>query len=99
MSLPKFTVTPLAKSDIKRSQQWYERQQRGLGKRFAAMLRETFRRIRRDPETCGFALSGVRHALVKVFPYVVYYSYDGAEVVIHCVIHASRDESEWRSRF
>jgi hypothetical protein len=39
-----------------------------------------------------------RKALMKQFPYAVYYDWDGTTVTVHCVYHTARNPSGWQQR-
>jgi plasmid stabilization system protein ParE len=41
---------------------------------------------------------GIRRALLRRFPYAVYFAVDGDVVVVIAVLHASRDPAEWQRR-
>ena len=46
----KVVIKPLAKSDIRRIAKWYNKRQKGLGKRFTTEVRNTVKHIKRNPE-------------------------------------------------
>ena len=39
-----------------------------------------------------------RRALVRRFPYAVFYGYDGDAVTVQAVLHTARDPAKWRQR-
>lgn len=39
-----------------------------------------------------------RRALVRRFPYAVFYSYEAGAITIHAVFHTVRDPAKWRQR-
>jgi len=39
-----------------------------------------------------------RRALVRRFPYAIFYEYTGGKVTVYCIFHASRDPKKWRNR-
>ena len=41
---------------------------------------------------------GIRRALLRQFPYGVYFAVDGDAVVVLTVLHTSRDPAEWQRR-
>lgn len=45
----KVIILPLAQLDIRESAIWYNKQQKGLGKRFTAQIREKVRFIKQNP--------------------------------------------------
>lgn len=94
-----FTLTPRCQDDIDTAYAWYEKQQRGLGQRFLRHLQEAFRRIQREPGAYAVIQEDIRHTMVRVFPYVVFYTYHDHAIVVHAVLHGSQDEAEWQARF
>jgi plasmid stabilization system protein ParE len=39
-----------------------------------------------------------RRALVRKYPYAVFYEYSGNQVTVYAVFHTSRDPEKWRRR-
>jgi len=39
-----------------------------------------------------------RRALVRRFPYAIFYEYTGVKVTVYAFFHASRDPQKWRRR-
>jgi len=39
-----------------------------------------------------------RRALVRRFPYAVFYEYADEKVIVYCVMHTARDPNKWRER-
>lgn len=90
--------TPLAKADIQAAYRWYEQQRPGLGSQFRTSLEATVSSIRRAPGRYRVAVDEFRRALVRRFPFEVFYEYDDEKVVVHFVFHTSRDSVIWRKR-
>lgn len=70
----------------------------GLGKRFIARLREVLDRIEWMPEMYGVVWNDVRAGKLRKFRFVAYYIVLPDRVEVLAVLHASRDESAWKSR-
>jgi plasmid stabilization system protein ParE len=88
---------PVAEDEFREAIAWYERQRKGLGKRFRLAVREALQQIRSIPESQPVVYQpDVRRALVDVFPYIVYYRVlvDGIRVV--SIFHTSRDPKSWQ---
>lgn len=84
--------------DIEAAFRWYEKEQSGLGLEFLDELRAAYNRIVEGPFKYPHLRSGVRRALVKRFPYIVYFAVEPTEIVVLAVLHASRDPAEWQRR-
>ncbi len=90
-----------AHAELKEAKAWYEEQREGLGIEFALNVEEAIERISKNPELYAIVREDVRQALVRRFPYIIYYRYENdtkERVVILAVFHASRDPKNWISR-
>lgn len=89
---------PLADLDIEGAFEWYQAQRSGLGIEFLDELRAAYRRIANGPFKYEHLRSGIRRALLRRFPYAVYFAAEEEVIVIVAVLHASRNPAEWQSR-
>ena len=89
---------PQADLDIEATFHWYENEQSGLGFEFLGELRATYDRNVEGPLKYQELRSGIRRALVRRFPYAVYFAVEGDVIVVLAVLHASRDPAEWQRR-
>lgn len=96
MTTYRLVSEPRADLDIEAVFQWYENEQQGLGLEFLDELRATYTRIVEGPLKYVELRSGVRHALVRRFPYAVYFAVEVDVIVVLTVLHASRDPAEWQ---
>lgn len=92
----RLTSEPRADLDIESVFQWYENEQQGLGVEFLDELRATYGRVIDGPLKYKELRSGIRRALVKRFPYAIYFAVEGDVIVVLTVLHASRDPAEWQ---
>jgi plasmid stabilization system protein ParE len=77
---------------------YYEGKGAGLGVEFAECVQAVFDRIADRPKMHSLVLGDVRKAVVRRFPYCVYYRSDAARVEVLAVFHTSRDPSIWQGR-
>ena len=77
---------------------WYEAQQPGLGADFADRVQETLDQIAINPHTHESVLEDVRRAVVRRFPYCVYYRVERARVLVLAIMHAKRNPTRWKKR-
>ena len=91
-------VRPEAEHDLMEAAAWYEQQQAGLGYRFSEEIETTFARISRHPYSYETLHRGTRRALLRRFPFGIFYRVEDAGIVILAVMHASRDPRRWRDR-
>ncbi len=85
--------------DLNEASRWYERQKRGLGRRFRDAFDETLDRVVASPLRFSPVGAEMRCARLKKFPYGIFYEYvRESVVVVYGVLHQSRDPELWRSR-
>ena len=89
---------PRADLDVEAAFEWYENERLGLGVEFLDELRATYNRIADGPLKYQELRGGIRRALLRRFPYAVYFAIEGDAVVVVAVLHASRDPAEWQRR-
>jgi plasmid stabilization system protein ParE len=89
---------PRADLDVVSTFDWYEREQVGLGDQFLAELRGAYDRVADGPLKYPTVRPGVRRALIRRFPYAVYFSVEAQTIFVLAVLHASRDPAEWQRR-
>lgn len=89
---------PRADLDIEAAFTWYENERVGLGLEFLDELRAAYGRIATGPLNYQDLRSGIRRALLRRFPYAVYFVLHERKVVVVAVLHASRGPAEWQRR-
>ena len=87
-----------AKADIRAAALWYERQRKGLGRDFLVKVGDVILSLGQTPTMHQIIKANVRRALLKRFPYCVYYTVEGQVVQIIGVFHAKRDPAKWQTR-
>ncbi len=87
-----------ADRDVEDAFEWYEKQQSDLGLEFLDELRGSYARIAENPPKYRELRSGIRRALLRRFPYAVYFAVEGQVAVILAVLHVGRDPVEWQAR-
>jgi plasmid stabilization system protein ParE len=89
---------PPADLDVAATFDWYEAEKAGLGREFLDELRATYGRVADGPLGYEDVRSGIRRALLRRFPYAVYFAVEGDVIVVLAVLHVSRDPAEWQRR-
>lgn len=89
---------PEADADIESAFEWYERNQANLGHRFLAELRACYARISSGPLKYQVLRGEIRRALLKRFPYAVYFVAGEDHCLVLAVLHAGRDPEHWQTR-
>jgi len=91
-------VAPEAEQDLTEAYAWYQQQRPGLGEEFLTCVDAAIASIVRSPEARGLIHLNYRRALVRRFPYAVFYEYLGEAVTIYGIFHGARDPQKWRTR-
>jgi toxin ParE1/3/4 len=97
MTLP-LIIREEAEADLAYARKWYDQQRAGLGDEFILCVDAAFERIRRMPEVNPILHKGVRRALVRRFPYGVFYRFEVDYISVLAVMHNRRDPRRWQSR-
>jgi plasmid stabilization system protein ParE len=72
---------------------------RGLGDEFAECVQEQLRYLEKNPKVHAEIYKNARRAVVRRFPYLVYYAIKGSRVQVASVIRASRKSARWKKWF
>ena len=91
-------LAPEAEFDIAEAYLWYESRRVGLGEEFLSSVDACIEGIRRNPEMYAVIYDAYRRALIRRFPYAVFYEYDSETVTIYAIFHTSRDPKKWTQR-
>lgn len=89
---------PQAEDELVSARQWYEEQQVGLGARFADAFGEIIGRISSNPSEFPVVYGQIRRAVMRQFPYGIYFRAHTQTVVIVAVMHGRRHPARWQSR-
>jgi toxin ParE1/3/4 len=97
-------IRPEAESDLYDAYSWYEVHSAGLGDKFLDSVHVVLQSIRenprRFPEVLADPQTPVRRALIKKFPYGVYFALSEAGKVVSVLacMHARQEPSSWIRR-
>ncbi|NBD16114.1 MAG: type II toxin-antitoxin system RelE/ParE family toxin [Cyanobacteria bacterium] len=89
---------PEVQEEVNEAYNWYEKQKLGLGDEFLDSVEQTLNRVSSMPESYQVAYRDVRRAVVKRFPYAVYYRVISSRVVVTAIFHVRRDPKSWQTR-
>jgi len=87
-----------AELDLAGIEDWYDAQQVGLGVEFRGAIDELFGRIADNPLAYPERYRTNRRALVRRFPYVVWYRLQKSDAVILACVHGRRNPRLARAR-
>ena len=91
-------LTPEAERDVEEAYSWYERQRVGLGEAFLGSVDATLEAICRTPRMHAHFYLNYRRALLRRFPYAIFYEETESAVSVHGIFHTARDPRKWRDR-
>jgi len=89
---------PEALAEFRAAAEYYEKQQRDLGRRFINAVESAIAHVADSPASWRIVEDDVRRYLTKVFPYAVLYSIEDGYVLIVAVMHCRREPGYWRNR-
>jgi plasmid stabilization system protein ParE len=83
-------VRRLARLDIENAASWYENRVSGLGVRFVDEVDRCFESISAGPDQYPIVHRDIHRALLKQFPYAVFFVRRGETVTVIACIHTRR---------
>lgn len=83
--------TDRSKVDIDLTFEWYEKQRRELGFEFLDCVEGSLKNILAFPEMYEQIYSSFRRCVVRRFPFSIFYTIEGDEIVIHSVFDNRQD--------
>lgn len=84
--------------DVEAAYEWYESQRRGLGSEFRTEVDAAVELISGTPLAFPLVRRNIRRALLRRFPYALFYRVVGDEAVVEACIHGKQHPRAWRSR-
>jgi plasmid stabilization system protein ParE len=91
-------LTPEAELDLDDGHLWYHRQAPRVAATFLAAVHASIASIQRDPEAYALVDPTMRRALVRRFPYAIFYEVGATEIVVYAIFHGARDPRAWKRR-
>jgi toxin ParE1/3/4 len=97
MSLP-VVLRDEAQMEFDEAFDYYDQRREGLGVEFVAEVPRVFDRLASNPGLGRVVMSDIRKAVVRRFPYCVFYRPHGDRVEVLAVFHSKRNPREWQRR-
>jgi plasmid stabilization system protein ParE len=95
---PQLVISTQAAADIEQAVTWLGDISPNLPVRFEEELERVYASVLDHPQMYPVVHKKVRRALLRRFPYSIFYILDASVVLILAVIHQSRDEETWKRR-
>jgi plasmid stabilization system protein ParE len=92
------SIQPEAEAEILEAYQYYEDKAEGLGTEFVRAVDASLASIERNPRMYAVVHNDARRALLRRFPYGIFYVLEDDKIVVLACFHASRDPKQWQRR-
>lgn len=89
---------PEAEADLAEARLWYALQREGLDDALMQRVDETIQRIVDAPHAYQIVYRQLRRAMLRQFPFAIFYLPTDDEIRVFAVYHSSRDPKKLRSR-
>jgi plasmid stabilization system protein ParE len=89
-------IRAAARRDVAESHSWYVARSPAAAERFMAELDVLFGALAENPMMFPEVYGEVRRALMRHFPYAVYFVLHSHRIAVLRVLHQARDPREWR---
>lgn len=85
--------------DILEAITWYEERREGLGDELFIAIENEMHFIAQNPYYYEDKYKGIRKAITKRFPYILYYRIESeSQVLVFAVLHMKRSPRLWKGR-
>jgi plasmid stabilization system protein ParE len=89
---------PAAEQELREAFDWYEQRRVGLGGQFEEEVDRTVARVQDNPLAFPRVHGPLHRALMRRFPYALFYLIVPNKIIIVSVFHGRRDPKIWQSR-
>jgi plasmid stabilization system protein ParE len=90
--------TPEADIELTEARHWYAHQRKDLDLEFMDCIDDALSRVVRNPRLHPIVYRTLRRAVVRRFPFAVFYEISADEIQVIAVFHSRRDPERWKSR-
>ncbi len=90
--------TQAARRELIEAQDWYDREATWLGRRFRQAICDLIERMSDSPRQFPTVFKHVRRALLRRFPYSLFFVIEGDGIIVIACFHGSRDPMRWQRR-
>ena len=88
-----------AREDILEAITWYEERREGLGDELFIAIENEIYFIKQNPYHYEGKYKGIRKAITKRFPYILYYRIESeTKILVYAVLHMKRSANLWKKR-
>jgi plasmid stabilization system protein ParE len=97
MSLP-IVFRPVARLEMDDTMEWYQKQKEGLELEFKDAVDQLLQRIAAAPLRFSPVRGEIRRALLRRFPYAIYFVPEPNAIIVLAVFHPKRDPRHLEGR-
>ena len=90
--------TPEADAELTGAREWYSHQRKDLDLEFMQCIDNVLSRIADNPRVFPLVYRELRRAVVRRFPFAVFYELTSDDVQVIAVFHSRRDPEMWKNR-
>jgi plasmid stabilization system protein ParE len=94
----KIIVRPESEREIQEAFDWYEERSEGLGADFLRAADACLSGVQRSPEAYQVVHGEIRRALLRRFPYALFYLIRENEIIVLACFHIKRSPADWQRR-
>jgi len=94
----RLTIRRQAELDVSEATAWHEERRTGLGDEFLDELDSVLRRVIENPFQFPKVKNTIRKALLRRFPYSVYFGVTRETLELIAVLHHRRNPRTWQKR-
>jgi plasmid stabilization system protein ParE len=87
-----------AEQDLAMAHAWHNEKVPGLGAEFLAVVERTLESIQDNPARFPLIYRELRRALIRRFPYGVFFVCDSRRITVLAVMHTAREPGKWQRR-
>src|SRR5215211_6964529 len=89
----------IAKRELDDAISWYESRREGLSQDFSIAVELELERVASSPNQFARVRKEVRRAVLRRFPYSIYFVVEQLQVVVLAIFHAKRSPQHLENRF
>ena len=91
-------INPFAENDLRIAVDWYNGQKDGLNRELVNEIDKIIRLIQENPFQFAVIRKKIRMAIIKRFPFGIYYYVGDSSIIVFAVFHYSRNPKVLRKR-
>lgn len=88
----------VAKLELYDAISWYDEREEGLGHRFRLAISQQLERVAESPDQFAYIREPVRRAVLRRFPYSIYFLSETDRVVVLAIFHVKRSPQRLEGR-